>query len=411
MSHTVLVIGGGAAGLMAAITAAMAGARVTVVERCERVGRKLLATGNGRCNLTNTGACAAHYHGHDPQLVRSVLAQVPPDAVLDFFSDLGLHCRTEEEGRVYPASGQASAVLDVLRLACARLGVTLQCGQAVRGLSRTEAGFSLTLADGQTLPGECVIVATGGRAAPKLGSDGSGFVLLTALGHTLRPCLPALVQLRCDHPSLPSLKGLRCDAHLTLHIPGAPDREALGEVLFTDYGLSGIAVLSLSRWVGPAVAAKLSPVLSLCLTPDWTTATRHGEVRRRRSLFSQEPVGLLFTGLLPRRIGESLCKAADIALDSLCADLTDTQCDGLGNLLGQWRFPVTGTQSFEQAQVTLGGMDTTEFDPVTLQSNKVPGLYAAGEVLDVDGDCGGFNLQFAWASGMLAGRGAGRQNT
>ena len=414
MSARVAVVGGGAAGLMAAVTAAQAGAKVTVLERCDRVGRKLLATGNGRCNLTNLRARASNYHSIRPAgaaLAGEVLAGLPPPGLLAVFESLGLLWREEDEGRVYPRSGQAAAVLDVLRLACDRLGVETRCGQTVRDLKQTPDGFALSLAGGSAsaLSAGRVIVAAGGRASPHLGSDGGGYALLTALGHALTPCYPALVQLRCAREGLQALKGLRVQAEATLFVDGVPIRAEVGEVLFADYGLSGIAALSLARDVGPALAGGRAAYVRLALLPGDDDGARASLVRRRRALFSGVPAGQFATGMLPRRIGEALCRAAGIPPQFPLGGLADTQADALAALLGDWRFPVTGLQPFDSAQVTAGGIDARDFHPSTMESRLVPGLYAAGEVLDVDGDCGGFNLHFAWASGLIAGRSAAQR--
>lgn len=402
----IAVIGGGAAGLMAAYAAAKTGAAVTLLERCERVGRKLLATGNGRCNLTNLRAAPGHYHGTGQALAAEALLRVPPSEVLRCFTSLGLVWREEEEGRVYPYSGQASAVLDVLRAGCARHGVTFACGQAVRSVTRSDSGFSLQVGDSDMIKADRVIVTTGGRASPKLGSDGSGYALLTTLGHHATPCLPSLVQLRCNHPVLHALKGIRLHARITLRIEDRITRQETGEILFTEYGLSGIAALSLSREVPPAIAAGRRVEASLCLLPEYDAEGRMALMLDRRRLFADETAGQCCMGMLPRRIGEALCKTVGIPLELICAQWSDAQVAALAALLADWRFPVIGTQSFEHAQVTAGGIDGSEFAPDTMASRLVPHLYAAGEVLDVDGDCGGLNLQFAWASGLLAGRAA-----
>lgn len=411
----VAIVGGGASGLMASIAAAQAGAKVTVLERCDRVGRKLLATGNGRCNLTNLRSENSPYYGRDAGFAKQVISHAPPPAVLKVFEALGLHVREEEEGRVYPRSGQASSVLDVLRLNGERMGVETRCGQAVRALSRDESGFALTLSDGHTLAADRVIVATGGKASPQLGSDGSGYALLASMGHKLTPCYPALVQLRCSHPALRSLKGLRVHAAVALLADDEQVCAQRGEVLFTDYGLSGIAALSLAREAGPALAEGRSVHARLTLLEGFDPAALRRMMRDRLKLFAHCPAGQFATGLLARRVGEALCKAADIPLDLSCGHITEAQADALAGLLDDWRFPVTGLQPFDSAQVTAGGIETGGFDPATLESLLIPGLFAAGEVLDVDGDCGGYNLQFAWASGMLAGRaaagGAGKEKT
>jgi len=279
----------------------------------------------------------------------------------------------------------------------------------VRACAKTPAGFALSLAGGSALSAGRVIVAAGGRASPRLGSDGGGYALLTGLGHRLTPCYPALVQLRCGHAGLRALKGLRVQAEAALLVDHAPVRAERGEVLFTDYGLSGIAALSLSRDAGPALAANRHNIhVRLALLPDEDGEARASLIRRRRALFSDIPAGQFAAGMLPRRIGEALCRDAGIPFEKLpFGRLTDAQADALAALLGDWRFPVTGLRPFEDAQITAGGIDAKDFSPSTLESLLAPGLYAAGEVLDVDGDCGGFNLHFAWASGLIAGRAAG----
>ncbi len=401
----VAVVGGGAAGLMAALTAAQQGARVVVLEHGDRVGRKLMATGNGRCNLTNLHASALQYHGN-LLFAAEVLKAVSPRAVLARFEALGLLWHTEYEGRVYPHSDQAAAVLDVLRLGCERHGITTRCGSAVRAIERGAQGFTLTLASGEKLAADRVIVATGGKASPKLGSDGSGYALLASLGHRITPCYPALAQLRCDHPALRSLKGLRVSATASLLADQRVVRAEHGEILFTDYGLSGIAALGLARWAEMTLADGDRASVRVSLLPERDPHERYALVDARRTLFPDAPAGQFATGFLPRRVGEALCKEVGIPPDLPCAALTDAHVSQLAALLGEWHFAVTGTQGFEHAQVTAGGADTEAFDDSTMQSRIVPGLYAAGEVLNVDGDCGGFNLQFAWASGIIAGQSA-----
>ncbi len=405
MKRSIAIIGGGASGLMAAQVAARAGAQVTLIEQCDRVGRKILATGNGRCNLTHLHPSASRYHG-GTTLAAEVLRAAPAQAVLDAFSDLGLVCQADEQGRVYPLCGQATAVLDVLRMACDRAGVTTRTSTKVLGIARAPQGFSLDIGEAEPLFFDRVIVATGGRAAPKLGSDGGGYALLTGLGHTLTRCAPGLVQLRASSPLLPSLKGLRVPGTLAIAIDGQPDRRATGEILFADYGLSGIAAMEVSRNVAAAIHCKRQVIAHLCLLPDVSADEARRVIDQRCTLFAEQPVGLLFTGLFPRRVGEALCKTCEIAPDTWGKKATPAQRAALASLLLDWPFPINGTQGYDQAQVTVGGIDTAAFHPATLESTLVPGLYATGEVLDVDGDCGGFNLHFAWATGMLAARAA-----
>lgn len=406
MKPAVAIVGGGAAGLFAAVTAAKAGAKVTVLEKADRVGRKLLATGNGRCNLTNLRAAAADYHTDCPAAVKAVLEQLPPAQAVARFEQIGLLCREEEEGRVYPYSAQAAAVLDRLRFACAHLGVEKENGFSVKSIEKSADGFLLTDETGRRVRAGRVLLAAGGAAAPQLGGSSDGCRLLERFGHTVTPLTPALTPVKTDPARVKPLKGVRVRAAVTLFIDGTPGPRELGEVQFTEQGLSGIAVMQLSSRIGADTKGKHSFALSLDLMPDFTRE----EVRRlltgRLSYAGEELVSDFMTGLLPKRVGQTAAKEAGACLSQPAGSLPGGVWDKLARMLKDWRFEAKGTLSWPQAQVTAGGARLCEFDPVTLQSKRVPGLYAAGEVLNVDGPCGGYNLQWAWASGFAAGRGA-----
>lgn len=406
MKPAVAIVGGGAAGLFAAVTAAKAGAKVTVLEKADRVGRKLLATGNGRCNLTNLRAAAADYHTDCPAAVKAVLEQLPPAQAVARFKQIGLLCREEEEGRVYPYSAQAAAVLDRLRFACAHLGVETENGISVKSIEKSADGFLLTDETGRRVRAGRVLLAAGGAAAPQLGGSSDGCRLLERFGHTVTPLTPALTPVKTDPARVKPLKGVRVRAAVTLLVDGKPGPRELGEVQFTEQGLSGIAVMQLSGRIGADTKGKHAFALSLDLMPDFTRE----EVRRlltgRLSYAGEEPVSDFMIGLLPKRVGQMAAKEAGACLSQPAGSLPGGVWDKLARTLKDWRFEAKGTLSWPQAQVMAGGARLCEFDPYTLQSNRVVGLYAAGEVLNVDGPCGGYNLQWAWASGFAAGRGA-----
>lgn len=396
----VAVIGGGAAGLTAAITAAEAGHTVTVLERQGRVGRKLMATGNGRCNLSNLNWGPENYHGQDPAFALPALAAFPSAAALDFFRSLGLLTVAEPSGRVYPRSDQAGSVVDVLRLAAAARGAELRTGAEVLSLCRAGDGFALALA-GETVTADRVIVCCGGLAGEKLGGTKSGYALLSSLGHRRTPLHPALVQLRTDPTYVRALKGVRAEARVVLEEAGAVIAQSAGEVQFTDYGVSGPAVFEVSRAASTAageVTARLD------LLPGLPRGELEGLLARRVEDLPGLPLENLLTGMLHNRLGQTVLRYAGCGLSGTVNGLTGTDLGRIAAAVKDFTLPVTGTLGFDAAQVTAGGMDTAEFDPNTLRSRLVPGLYAAGEVLDVDGDCGGYNLQWAWASGRLAGR-------
>lgn len=407
MNDRIVIVGGGAAGLTAAIAAATRGAVVTVLERLPRVGKKILATGNGRCNLTNVNLAMANYHGEDSAFATYALERFDVDRTLGFFADLGIEPRIETGGKVYPASGQASSVLDVLRYELDRLGVEIRCEAGVKEIRRAESGFTLQLKDQSQLKAGRVIIATGGQAYPGLGSDGSGFTLAKNLGHTIVEPFPALVQLRLAAGFLKQVKGLKFEGVVRLltgaKAGGKVVGTARGEILFADYGISGPPILELSRMTGERLKAGEEVWLRL-------TVLDLPEVELDRLLvdrFKSRPCKTLefsLVGLINKRLIPVLCREAGID-DTVrpVAKVTPPERLRLVKLLRDWRLQVTGTTSWASAQVTAGGVRVAEVNPRTMESKLVPGLYFAGEVLDIDGDCGGFNLQWAWSSGWVAG--------
>ena len=394
-----IILGGGASGLCAAAELGRQGMRVLLLERGARVGKKLLATGNGRCNLSNI-RMEASFYGESADFVRRVYEQTPPDAVMAFFSSLGL-MTVAEEGRLYPRTLAASSVLDVLRRGCA--AVSLITGCDVTGLSPSRrGGWLVQTKEG---PGFCaprVLMAMGGCAAPGMDTDGAGARLLEWLGHRITPLYPALVQLRCDHPALRSLKGIRVRAALTLLIGGAAAAQEQGELLFTDYGVSGVCVFQLSRYVSPALSQGREVRLLVNLLAEIRDV--EGWLSFRMEAFSSETALALFTGVFPRLLSQALLRQAGIAADAPVSSLSRAQRQTLGLAIRAFPLPVIGTQGFAHAQVTRGGVAVEETDPRTMASRLYDGLYLAGEVLDVDGPCGGYNLHFAFASALTAAR-------
>ena len=393
-----IIIGGGAAGMAAAIAAAEAGGRVTLIERQSRVGRKLLATGNGRCNLSNRAAGdGTHYHGEQPGFSRAALARYGVEDTLAWFRALGLITAEEPDGKLYPYSNMAGSVLDVLRFALERPGITVRCGERVTALRRERGGFAVETETDRLRAGR-VILAAGGCAGAKLGGVTDGYQLAAALGHSRTALHPALVQIKTD-PTYPrALQGVKADAAVHLLRGRECLAETRGEILFTEYGVSGPAIFELSR---AAATGGEGLRLSLDLLSGWTEAETAAWLRARRRAGLSETAQLL-TGTLHTRLGQTVCRAAGFT-NQPPETLTDGDLDRIARSLRGFSLPVTGVCGFDQAQVTAGGLRTSEFDPETLESRLVPGLFAVGEVLDVDGDCGGFNLQWAWSSGRAAG--------
>ncbi|MGI5894090.1 MAG: NAD(P)/FAD-dependent oxidoreductase [Candidatus Merdivicinus sp.] len=406
MRQTLAIIGGGAGGLCAAVFAAQSAKFETIylLERGPRVGKKLLATGNGRCNLTNRFFREENYHGQKPEFTRTAFARFGLEPTLTFFEQLGLLFHEEENGKLYPRSLQAASVLDALRLECDRLGVQTRCDTEVTAIRPKSEGFSLELNGSERLSAKYVLLAAGGAASPKLGGTDSGYRLLESLGHTILPPLPSIVQLKTDTSAIKPLSGIKFDGIASLYDGSKLLRSESGEILFTDYGLSGPPILQLSCTATHYIGRKSAqPVLSLDLFPEYSQKELSSLLYRRKFSRPDTLLENFMLGLLSKRLGQTVLKAAGIAPLSRTAEtLSNAEMAALAQLLKGWRIAVTGTMGLANAQVTAGGADVREFSPETLESRLVPGLYSCGEVLDIDGDCGGFNLQWAWSSAMLA---------
>lgn len=400
MKRRIAVIGGGASGLAAALTAARKGAEVQILERLPRVGKKLLLTGNGRCNLSHEPLAFSHYHGTVPQAAQ-ILAQFDTDS---FFRGIGLLTRTDAEGRQYPYSMTAASVLDALRLTAEQCGVQTLCGQFVRRLDPAKNGWKISCeTEGGTAQyaADAVIVAAGGSAAPSCGTDGNLLKELERLGHQIIRPLPSLCPVPVSAPVLRQLKGLRVRAAVSAVKDGKTVKTETGEVQFTETTLSGICVFNLSRL---AAVYGSQMMLSLDLLPELdaeVVCALLTELAEQRSGMSAAD---LLTGLLPKRVGEALLKACGTA-PSANIRAAFSGDDGIRNLAAickDWRFPVSGTAAFAQAQVTAGGVSGQSVTR-SLSSRAQKLLWFCGEVLDIDGDCGGYNLAWAWSSGVLAG--------
>ena len=399
--NTILILGAGASGMAAAMAAAESpDSRVILLERQSRAGRKLLATGNGRCNLSNIHTSLEHYHGADPSFAGPALTRFDVPGTLGWFNGLGLLTRSDADGRVYPVSDAAASVLDTLRLALESRGVSTQCSFDVSSLKRRGKRFAVTSAEGDIVEADRLIIACGGAAGSKLGGTRSGYDLLCSIGHTCTPLYPSLVQLKTDNTWTRSLKGVRTQAQLTLEAGGMCLGTAEGEVQFTDYGVSGPTVFDLSR--AAALAPKGSSV-TLRLLPELDEPDILRYLLQKKQNDPRVTAENLLTGALHNALGRTIVRRAGISFETPVHSLADKDLRLIASLIIRYTLPLLGTKGFEQAQVTAGGIRTAEFVPETMQSRLVPGLYACGEVLDIDGDCGGYNLQWAWSSGRLAG--------
>ena len=395
----VIIIGGGASGMMAALTAAENGRSVLLLERQSRVGRKLLATGNGRCNLTNYNTSPARYHGEDGGFCAYALRAFDVGSTLQYFASLGLLTVNEDSGRVYPMSNMAGSVLDVLRYGLEHPRIEVRTGQVVTAVKRTAEVFTVRTETDAFTAGK-LILAAGGCAGSKVGGVMDGYRLAKALGHHRTALYPSLVQLKTD-PTYPrALKGVKAECGITVLRGSGTVAENRGEVLFTEYGVSGPAIFDISRAVATGGEGL---VCALDFFPDWDLREVLDWLRMRRQTMQAHEASTLLVGSCHTRLGQMLCKAAGFTSQP-AADLTDSDLERIARQAKHFALSITGTCGFDQAQVTAGGLCTDEFDPETMKSRLVSDLYACGELLDVDGDCGGFNLQWAWASGRLAGR-------
>lgn len=394
---TFAIIGGGASGMLAAITCAQMHPNDTILlfERQARVGRKLLSTGNGRCNLSNRDLSAAHYHGEHLPDMETLFQTFDP---LTWFHSQGLFTVTEPSGRIYPLSDAANSVLDVLRFCLDKPNLKQILGCEVRSVKKCADGFQIKT-DGETYTAQKLIIACGGLAGTKLGGSMSGYQLLRSLGHSCTKLCPALVQLKTENSFVKALKGIRADASIRM-LGDAENFTAEGEVQFTEYGISGPAVFDISR----AVSVKAgNTVLALDFLRGYSEQEILNALHAKLNEFPSLPAGDILTGIVHNRLGKMLVKNAQIDLEKPCATLSERELSQITDAAKHLQLTVTGTMGMDCAQVTAGGIRTEEFSAQTLQSKLCPGLYACGEVLDVDGDCGGYNLHWAWVSGYLAG--------
>lgn len=460
--RTVAVIGGGAAGMMAAIEAARAGAIVTLIEKNPQLGKKLATTGNGRCNYTNLDMgdqIGGKFRGFHPEFAAPALDALPPEAVLDWFRAIGVEPRFRGS-YVYPNSDQASAVVDALREELHRLSVKVHYNAEVKSVQRidTDTGYFMIQCTDAVVKADRVILAAGSKAAPKTGSNGDGYFIARKLGHTIVPYVPALCGIRCAGDAFRALAGIRTEASLELVVDGhSVDREA-GELQLVDYGISGIPVFQLSRYAAYALQEGKKAAVYINFLPGFTEAgavrdsDRNVAVRNSKRASSTSGISTIevsaaknaqnartevsccaakaedpkdlavqlyrqrqerlagrkmesfFTGLLHQKLGQLLLRMASVRPELPVAELSEKQLRSLVSLSVRFKAECVEMNGFLQAQVVAGGVDTTEVDPCTMASRLVPGLYFAGEVLDIDGICGGYNLQWAWASGFVAGR-------
>ncbi|WP_343248911.1 NAD(P)/FAD-dependent oxidoreductase [Diplocloster hominis] len=399
----VVIVGAGASGLMAGIAAARSGAQVTILEHTSQIGKKIRLTGNGRCNLTNISQSPDNYRGTHPEFAWEAFKRFSVPDTIRFFGELGIYTKNRN-GYLYPHSDQAADVAEVLRAENEHQHVKISCNSAIRSISADKHFMIET--ESWTYPADALILCTGSKAAPKTGSDGSGYQLAEQLGHRIVKPLPALVQLKAAGKEFQKLAGIRAEAMVTLRVGGNPVQSDQGEVQLTGYGISGIPVFQVSRFAAEALEQQKKVQVWLDFFPAFTADNLLTLFQQRIRHISYKRLGQFFTGMLPGKLPEVVLHKAGLEASLPVSQLAPEEVMKLVLLLKAYPVDITGTNSFDQAQTCAGGVDTEEVDPATMESRIVPGLYLAGELLDIDGACGGYNLQWAWTSGYIAGTSA-----
>ena len=405
MKTEIAVIGGGASGMMAAITARKSGKEVVILERKDRILKKVLITGNGRCNITNVNADISNYFGKNISSVENILNSFNPQDTMDFFNGLGIVCNEENRGKVYPLSGQASSVVDALRFEAERLGIKIETEFYVRKIEKDGFKFKIYSEDRKKIEAGRVILAAGGQSYPELGSNGSGFELAKELGHSVTKLSPSIVQLKTEKHQVKGLQGIKTDVAVTAYGDNKKICTYDGELLFTDYGISGNVIFNIS-FVMPLYK---NVEFEIDFMEKFDYNELYEMLKERKKMMSHLTMENYFNGMINKKLGQFLSKVSGIEkLSKPVKDLNDSEIRKLCTVLKKYRIKILDTTGFKNAQVTAGGVSLNEVNTETLESKIVKGLYFSGEVLDVYGECGGFNLQWAWASGYIAGKNAAK---
>lgn len=404
--HDVIIIGGGASGVMCAIACKDFGLDVVLLEGTDRICKKVLTTGNGRCNITNSSIKEPFlsYHSKNNDFFTDTLKNFSVNDTINFFSILGLPLIELENGKMYPRSLQASSVIDIFRMALDDREIPLYLNHKVNSIIKTKKGFTLSIKNSEdTFSCKKLILCTGGKSAANTGSDGSGYTLAKTLGHNIINPLPGIVQLKLNYPHLKALSGVKFNGWVDLFINDKLIRREFGEILFTDYGISGPPILQISSNASIALSMKKKVQIKIDMLPDMDEDTLINFLEGHFGMFGHRSVTESFIGIINKKLIPTILKEAHISsLHKPCYELEWEEKSNIYNLLKSWAFEVSDTNSFSNAQVTVGGVDTSEVNSNSLESKLCKNLFFCGEVLDVNGDCGGFNLQWAWSSALAA---------
>ena len=408
--HDLIIIGGGASGLMAAIVAKDFGIDVAIVEGNDRIGKKILVTGNGRCNITNNNIASPYnnFHSENYNFFQEALNKFTIEDTKSMFLSLGLPLTELENGKIYPRSLQASSVIDIFRMALDDRNIPLYANCKISSIIKKK-NFTLYTNNEECENFSCnkVILSCGGKSATKTGSDGSGYKLSKSLGHNIIETLPGIVQLKLDYTYLKALSGIKFDGSVSVLVNDEIIRTDIGEVLFTDYGISGPPILQLSSYASKALSKGCKVTIRLDMFPHESKKDVENFFATHFSIFNYREISSALIGVINKKLISTILK--DVGINDIhlpCSNINWKNINNLIDILKQWDFNCIGTNGFPNAQITVGGINTSEVDNLTLESKLVKNLYFCGEILDVHGDCGGFNLQWAWSSGYLAAKSA-----
>jgi len=397
-NETMIIIGAGAAGLMAAITNARKGQKVLLLEQNSKIGKKILVSGNGKCNIDNRHISLKRFHSQHPAFIEEVLNGYDFTKIEKFFTSIGLELIEGKEGKMFPMSMQASSVVELLEYEAKRVGVEIICDCTVTNIDKKSHTFTIETSQGKKTCGQLVL-SSGSPAAPQLGGSNSGYAFATKMGHTLIPRHPSLVQLCSEEIWVKGCAGVKVAGLAKLYANGEYITEKKGDLLFTNYGISGLAILDLSREVSTRLSTFDYCELSLDLIPELSKEKLTNLLQSRVKTQSEKPIALWLQGiinkkLIPIILEQSKCK---VRVED---HLNRKEINKLVHTIKNLKLSINDTKGFAGAEVSTGGIITTEVNPQTMESKVVPNLYFAGEILDVDGDRGGFNFHFAWVSGM-----------
>ena len=410
--YDTIIIGAGASGLVTAIVAARRGKKVLILEKNNKVGKKLLATGNGKCNITNQKPTPNRFYSQNPSFIEQSLGGYNYQSIKQFFKSIGLELIEAKEGKAFPMSLQASSVVELLVCECEQLGVTILCETEVKSVSKKNNSYEIKHTTGK-VTASSLVIATGHLSAPQLGGVDDGVNFAKSLGHKFIKPFPTLVQLTSPQKEsyLKQMAGVKVESRVTLQHKNKSIQKQ-GDVLFTTYGISGLAILDISRFVIEELLDKKSIMLTIDLIPKMSKEQLLSLMKKSLVKKSKKPLEVWMQGFINKKLIQPILEPLKLQNQTVGSISPSEMPLGTSNIhqlesivenIKSFKFKVNGSQGYKGAEVATGGVDTKEVDPLTMESKKHKGLYFTGEVLDVDGDRGGFNLHFTWVCGLRAG--------